>query len=218
MAKIYPITQYYYTYLFFGSLNAWILWLLIITICRQLISPNNQMSRNLTFDVIEIQGGGRIEIQSDKDGLSIKCTALWIRSGGVLIADRLSIVADSVTIEQSGIIDLNYKVNFCYESVIRYGFLDMEFHKFLCWISIWEWFGMEMDMTFWFYNFFNLLGCLGDPTCTLTFTIKSLSETPYLFFKDTSLEKYYGWNTPYFSSWKVILFPNINIIASWLCF
>lgn len=90
------------------------------------------MSRNLTFDVIEIQGGGRIEIQSDKDGLSIKCTALWIRSGGVLIADRLSIVADLVTIEQSGIIDLNYKVNFCYESVIRYGFLDMEFHKFLC--------------------------------------------------------------------------------------
>lgn len=90
------------------------------------------MSRNLTFDVIEIQGGGRIEIQSDKDGLSITCTALWIRSGGVLIADRLSIVADSVTIEQSGIIDLNYKVNFCYESVIRYGFLDMKFHKFLC--------------------------------------------------------------------------------------
>ena len=60
--------------------------------------------------MIEIQGGGRIEIQSDKEGLSITCSTLWIRSGGVLIADRLSIVADSVTIEQSGVIDLNYKV------------------------------------------------------------------------------------------------------------
>lgn len=82
----------------------------IILTCRQLIAPNNQTSRNLTFDVIEIQGGGRIDIQSDKEGLSIKCTTLWIRSGGVLTADRLSIVADSVTIEQSGVIDLNYKV------------------------------------------------------------------------------------------------------------
>ena len=95
------------------------LMIIIVIIRRQLIAPNNQISRNLTFDVIEIQGGGRIEIQSDKDGLSIKCTALWIRSGGVLIADRLSIVAESVTIEQSGIIDLNYKVNRCHESLFQ---------------------------------------------------------------------------------------------------
>ena len=60
--------------------------------------------------MIEIQGGGSIEIQSDKEGLSITCSTLWIRSGGVLIADRLSVVADTVTIEQSGVIDLDYKV------------------------------------------------------------------------------------------------------------
>ena len=60
--------------------------------------------------MIEIQGGGRIEIQSDKDGLKITCSSLWIRSGGVLMADRLSVVANSVTIEQSGAIDLNHKV------------------------------------------------------------------------------------------------------------
>lgn len=77
---------------------------------RQLIASNNQSSRDLSFDVIEIQGGGTIEIQSDKEGLSITCSTLWIRSGGVLIADRLSVVADMVTIEQSGVIDLDYKV------------------------------------------------------------------------------------------------------------
>lgn len=77
---------------------------------RQLIAPNNQSSRDLSFDVIEIQGGGSIEIQSDKDGLSITCSTLWIRSGGVLIADRLSVAAHTVTIEQSGVIDLNFKV------------------------------------------------------------------------------------------------------------
>lgn len=81
-----------------------------ISFFRQLIAPNNQSSRDLSFDVIEIQGGGSIEIQSDKDGLSITCSTLWIRSGGVLIADRLSVVADTVTIEQSGVIDLNFKV------------------------------------------------------------------------------------------------------------
>lgn len=81
-----------------------------ISFFRQLIAPNNQSSRDLSFDVIEIQGGGSIEIQSDKDGLSVTCSTLWIRSGGVLIADRLSVVADTVTIEQSGVIDLNFKV------------------------------------------------------------------------------------------------------------
>lgn len=61
--------------------------------------------------MIEIQGGGSVEIQSDKEGLSITCRTLWIRSGAILTADRLSIACDSVTIEQSGVIDLNYKVS-----------------------------------------------------------------------------------------------------------
>jgi len=86
----------------------------INSICRQLIATNNQTFRDLRFDVIEIQGGGRMEIQSDKEGLSITCRRLWIRSGAILIADRLSVSCQSVTIEQSGVIDLNYKVSwFC---------------------------------------------------------------------------------------------------------
>lgn len=87
----------------------------INSICRQLIATNNQTFRDLKFDVIEIQGGGRIEIQSDKEGLSVTCRRLWIRSGAVLIADRLSITCQSVTIEQSGVIDLNYKVSCFYD-------------------------------------------------------------------------------------------------------
>lgn len=83
-------------------------------ISRQLIAPNNQTSRDLKFDVIEIQGGGRVEIQSDREGLSVTCRTLWIRSGAILTADRLKITCQSVTIEQSGIIDLNYKVSLCY--------------------------------------------------------------------------------------------------------
>ena len=87
----------------------------INSLFRQLIATNNQTFRDLKFDVIEIQGGGRMEIQSDKEGLSITCRRLWIRSGAILIADRLSVSCQSVTIEQSGVIDLNYKVSWCYD-------------------------------------------------------------------------------------------------------
>ena len=55
-----------------------------------------------------------MEIQSDKEGLSVTCRNLWIRSGAILTADRLKITCQSVTIEQSGIIDLSYKVSLCY--------------------------------------------------------------------------------------------------------
>ena len=67
---------------------------------------------------MEIQGGGRVELQSDKEGLSITCRTLRIRSGAILTADRLSVACNSVTIEQSGVIDLNYKVSWlCAENV-----------------------------------------------------------------------------------------------------
>ena len=84
---------------------------LISFIFRELIASNNQTSKDLRFDAIEIQGGGSVEIQSDKEGLSITCTSLWIRSGAVLTAARLSVSCDSITIEQSGRIDLNYKAS-----------------------------------------------------------------------------------------------------------
>lgn len=83
--------------------------------------------------MIEIQGGGRIEIQSDQEGLSIACSTLWIRSGGVLIADRLSVVADTVTIEQSGVIDLNYKVTLTHRSHVGDPWpRDVIIHDTLC--------------------------------------------------------------------------------------
>lgn len=64
----------------------------------------------IRFGAIEIQGGGEIEIQSDVNGLLIICTSLWVRSGGRLLADRLTVDASSVVVDQSGLIDLKYKV------------------------------------------------------------------------------------------------------------
>ena len=61
-----------------------------------------------------------MEIQSDKEGLSVTCRTLWIRSGAILTADRLKITCQSVTIEQSGIIDLNYKVSLCHFEIILF--------------------------------------------------------------------------------------------------
>lgn len=61
-----------------------------------------------------------MEIQSDKEGLSITCRRLWIRSGAILTANRLSVACDSVTIEQSGIIDLNYKVSWLLDTGLEY--------------------------------------------------------------------------------------------------
>ena len=78
---------------------------------RELISPSGNRTRAIIFGAIEIQGGGTMEIQSDVSGLSITCDSLWIRSGGMLKADRLSVQAQTMTIEQSGNIDLSYKVN-----------------------------------------------------------------------------------------------------------
>lgn len=77
---------------------------------RRLTAPNGNISRVIKFGAIEIQGGGRIDIESDVDGLFIYCSSLWIRSGGVLTADRLTLETQTVVIEQSGYIDLSFKV------------------------------------------------------------------------------------------------------------
>lgn len=85
---------------------------LIITFYRQLTAPDGSKSRVIKFGEIEIQGGGRIDIESDIDGLFIHCSSLWIRSGGLLTSDRLTLEAQQVIIEQSGVIDLSFKVRY----------------------------------------------------------------------------------------------------------
>jgi hypothetical protein len=86
------------------------LWHYRYLIRRKLTAPNGSISRNIKFGAIEIQGGGKIDIESDVDGLFISCSSLWIRSGGLITADRLTLDAQKITIEQSGIIDLSFKV------------------------------------------------------------------------------------------------------------
>lgn len=80
------------------------------------MAPDGSISRKIQFGAIEIQGGGRIEIESDVQGLFINCTSLLVRSGGVLNADRLTLDAETITIEQSGIIDLSFKVRMLFGS------------------------------------------------------------------------------------------------------
>lgn len=91
------------------------LFLFYLAYCRQLTAPDGTKSRTIRFGVIEIQGGGIIEIQSDSEGLWIICTSFLIRNGGVLSAGRLRIHANSVLVEQSGLIDLRYRVSNFYE-------------------------------------------------------------------------------------------------------
>lgn len=79
-------------------------------IVRELTAQDGSKSRVIQFGVVEIQGGGKIESESDVAGMSIICTSLLVRSGGKILADRLKIKARTVVIEQSGLIDVNYQV------------------------------------------------------------------------------------------------------------
>ena len=78
---------------------------------RQLTAPDGTKSRHIIFDTIEVQGGGKIEIQSDSIGFTMHCTLLWLRSGAALTADRLTVKAQNVIIEESAKIDLNFRVS-----------------------------------------------------------------------------------------------------------
>lgn len=79
---------------------------------RQLTAPDGSRTRFVKFDVVHIQGGGIMEVQSrDVNGLFIECDTLVISSGAVLISDRLHLKARIISVEQSGSIDLsNLKV------------------------------------------------------------------------------------------------------------
>lgn len=71
----------------------------------------------MKFDNIEVRGGGKIEVQSDSIGFTIQCSLLWLRSGVVLSADRLKVKAERVVVEESAIIDLNFRVSTLTSSV-----------------------------------------------------------------------------------------------------
>lgn len=79
-------------------------------ITRKMIEPSGSISRHTSFDEIIVQGGGVFEVESDAGGLSVFCNRLVINSGGVFQVTRLDLTANFVRIEQSGILQANYKV------------------------------------------------------------------------------------------------------------
>ena len=74
-----------------------------------MVGPEGQTSRHTVFDVIEVQGGGIFEVDSDAGGLSVSCNQLIINSGGRLRVTKLELTANFVKIDQSGILEANYK-------------------------------------------------------------------------------------------------------------
>lgn len=66
----------------------------------------------VTFTSVEVESGGKLVIQSNnKDGLTLTGTKVHVHSGGEIEADRVNIVVEELQIDQSGVIQANYKVD-----------------------------------------------------------------------------------------------------------
>ena len=74
-----------------------------------MIDPEGRASRHTSFDVIKVQGGGVFEVESDTGGLSVSCNQLIINSGGTFQVTKLDLTANLVRIDQSGVLESNYK-------------------------------------------------------------------------------------------------------------
>jgi hypothetical protein len=74
-----------------------------------MINPAGKISRHTSFDIIKVQGGGIFEVESDAGGLSVSCNQLIINSGGKFQVTKLDLTANVVKIDQSGILEANYK-------------------------------------------------------------------------------------------------------------
>jgi hypothetical protein len=74
-----------------------------------MINPEGKISRHTSFDVIKVQGGGIFEVESDAGGLFVSCNQLIINSGGTFLVTKIDLTANLVRIDQSGILEANYK-------------------------------------------------------------------------------------------------------------
>lgn len=74
-----------------------------------MFDPEGKISRHTTFDVINVQGGGIFEVESDSGGLYVSCNQLIVNSGGKFHATKLDLTANLVKIDQSGILEANYE-------------------------------------------------------------------------------------------------------------
>ncbi|KAI8481428.1 hypothetical protein Bbelb_408020, partial [Branchiostoma belcheri] len=66
-------------------------------------------TRYITFQTVTIEGGGELSVESDETGLFLNGQLLHVHSGGRLTADKLSITATNIIVEQAATIDLSGK-------------------------------------------------------------------------------------------------------------
>ncbi|KAI8478546.1 hypothetical protein Bbelb_437250, partial [Branchiostoma belcheri] len=66
-------------------------------------------TRYITFQTVTIEGGGELSVESDETGLFLNGQLLHVHSGGRVTADKLSITATNIIVEQAATIDLSGK-------------------------------------------------------------------------------------------------------------
>ena len=82
-----------------------------ILLCSEMIDPSGQKSRQISLSSVDVLGGGRILLQSDKEGIFMNVTRLKIHTGGRIDATRLHLTANYVEVAQSGLLDLSNKAS-----------------------------------------------------------------------------------------------------------
>ena len=63
-----------------------------------------------TFKKVTVQGGGTLKIETEGKGTSLEGETFIVESGGVIEADKFTLIADTLTVEDSAEISASEKV------------------------------------------------------------------------------------------------------------
>lgn len=66
----------------------------------------------MTFRSILVEGGGKLLIESSGEGMILNGSFIHIQSGGVMEVDKAAIHVENITIDNSGILHADHKVNY----------------------------------------------------------------------------------------------------------
>ena len=70
----------------------------------------SDLSTKTTFKKVTVQGGGKLKIETEGQGMTLQGETFIVESGGDIEVDRLDLIADTLTIEDSAKITANGKV------------------------------------------------------------------------------------------------------------
>ena len=71
----------------------------------------------VSFDKVEVQGGGRLILQSNGElPMILIGTDVEVHSGGIIEADNAIFQADTFTLHHAGVISANHKVTCTFDS------------------------------------------------------------------------------------------------------